>query len=155
MIFPIVGTLFPNFSFLRASARTFRVWRPRGPDKVEVWASIFVDKAAPPDVKEAYRLAGIRTFSPSGTFEQDDMENWQECTRTCQGVVTRRYPLNYQMGMGQERFDDELGAWASNSRFSELNPRRFYERWAQLMSADSWAEVPSPSVPSAAASGLG
>jgi len=114
-----------------------------------------VDKAAPPDVKEAYRLSGIRTFSPSGTFEQDDMENWQECTRTCQGVVTRRYPLNYQMGMGQERFDDDLGAWASNSRFSELNPRRFYERWAQLMSADSWAEVPSLPVSSAAASGLG
>ena len=46
-IFPIVGTLFPNFSFLRASARTFRVWHPRGPDKVEVWACIYVDKAAP------------------------------------------------------------------------------------------------------------
>ena len=28
-------------------------------------------------------------FSPSGTFEQDDMDNWQECTRTCRGVVTR------------------------------------------------------------------
>ena len=40
------------------------------------------------------------------------MENWQECTRTCQGVVTRRYPLNYQMGIGHERFDDALGAWA-------------------------------------------
>jgi hypothetical protein len=34
---------------------------------------------------------------------------------TCQGVVSRRYPLNYQMGMGHERFDDDLGAWASNS----------------------------------------
>ena len=154
-VFPIVGTLFPNFSFLRASARTFRVWHPRGPDKIEVWACIFVDKAAPSEVKEAYRLAGIHTFSPSGTLEQDDMENWQECTRTCQGVVSRRYPLNYQMGLGHERFDDDLGAWASNSRFSELNPRRFYERWTQLMTADCWAEVPNAPVPSPAGRGLG
>src|SRR4030095_5517293 len=54
----------------------------------------------------------------------------------------------YQMGMGHERFDDDLGAWASNSRFSELNPRRFYERWTQLMTAESWAEVPGSAVPS-------
>ena len=69
------------------------------------------------------------------------MENWQECTKTCQGVVSQRYPLNYQMGLGHERFDD-LGAWTSNARYSELNPRRFYERWTQLMIADSWAELP-------------
>ena len=31
----------------------------------------------------------LRGFSPSGTFEQDDMDNWQECTQTCRGVVAR------------------------------------------------------------------
>jgi len=55
----------------------------RGPDKTEVWSWLYVDKAAPPEIKEAYRLAGVRGFSPSGTFEQDDMDNWQECTRSC------------------------------------------------------------------------
>ena len=25
---------------------------------------------------------GGRGFSPSGTFEQDDMDNWQECAQT-------------------------------------------------------------------------
>ena len=33
MINPIVGTVFPNFSFLRATSRTFRVWHPRGPEE--------------------------------------------------------------------------------------------------------------------------
>jgi 3-phenylpropionate/trans-cinnamate dioxygenase alpha subunit len=28
-----VGTMFPNFSMLRATSRTFRVWHPRGPKK--------------------------------------------------------------------------------------------------------------------------
>ena len=102
---PIVGTAFPNFSMLRATSRTFRVWHPRGPDKTEVWSWVFTDKAAPPHVKEAIRLAGVRGFSPSGTFEQDDMDNWQECTRTCRGVVSRRMAVNTQMGLGHERFD--------------------------------------------------
>jgi len=138
---PIVGTVFPNFSLLRPTSRTFRVWQPRGPDKTEVWAWCFVDKAAPPEVKEAIRLAGVRVFGPSGTFEQDDMDNWQGCTLTGRGVVARRYPITYEMGLGHERYDEALGAWASDYRYSESNHRGFYRRWAQLMAADSWAEV--------------
>lgn len=141
LINPIVGTAFPNFSMLRATSRTFRVWQPRGPDKTEVWSWIYVDKAAPPAIKEAFRLAGVRGFSPSGTFEQDDMDNWQECTRTCRGVVTRRVALNTQMGLGHERFNEDLNAWASDFRMSESNHRQFYRRWAQLMAADGWAKV--------------
>jgi hypothetical protein len=143
LVNPIVGTVFPNFSFLRAASRTFRVWHPRGPDKIEIWSWIYVDKAAPPQVKEAMRLAGVRGFSPSGTFEQDDMDNWQECTRTCRGVVARRLALNTQMGLGHESYNMDLKAWASAYRFSESNHRQFYQRWAQLMMARSWAEVAS------------
>jgi 3-phenylpropionate/trans-cinnamate dioxygenase alpha subunit len=87
LVNPFVGTMFPNFSMLRATSRTFRVWHPRGPEKTEIWSWIYADKAAPPHVKEAIRLAGIRGFSPAGTFEPDDMDNWQECTRTCRGGV--------------------------------------------------------------------
>ena len=138
---PTVSTMFPNFSMLRASSRTFRVWHPRGPDKTEVWSWIYVDKVAPPEVKKAFRLAGMRAFSPSGTFEQDDMDNWQGCTQTGRGVVARRFPLSYEMGLGHERFDEELGAIASDYRYSESNHRGFYRRWAQLMGAGSWADI--------------
>ncbi len=141
LVNPIVGTVFPNFSMLRATSRTFRVWQPRGPDKTEVWSWLYVDRAAPPHVKEAFRLAGVRGFSPSGTFEQDDMDNWQECTRTCRGVVSRRSPLNTQMGLGHERFDESLSAWTSDFRVSESNHRQFYRRWAELMAVERWAEV--------------
>jgi len=40
------------------------------------------------------------------------------------------------MGLGHDRFDPALGAWASDSGFSECNHRQFYRRWAELM-ADS------------------
>jgi nitrite reductase/ring-hydroxylating ferredoxin subunit len=141
LVNPIVGTVFPNFSLLRAAAHTFRVWQPRGPDKIEIQSCIYVDKAAPAEIKRAIRLAGLRSFSPTGTFEQDDMDNWQECTQTCRGVVARRMPLNTQMGLGHDRFDTALQAWASAYRLSENNHRHFYQRWAQLMAANSWAEV--------------
>ena len=133
---PTVGTVFPNFSLLRAVSRTLRVWHPRGPDKIEVWAWCFADKAAPPEVKEILRKYGARGFGPSGTFEQDDMDNWQECTRTCGGTVSRRQPMNYQMGLGHAGYDPDAGAWASHDRYNESNQRGFYGRWAQLMEAE-------------------
>ena len=138
---PIAGTVFPNFSILRPTSRTIRVWHPRGPDKTEVRAWIFVDKAAPPEVKRALRLTAARVFGPGGAFEQDDMDNWQGCTQTARGAVARRAFLNYEMGLGHEGFDEARGAWASDYRYSESNHRRFYRRWAQLMAADSWADI--------------
>ena len=135
---PIVGTMFPNFSMLRAASYTFRVWHPKGPEKTEVWAWVFADKAAPDHIKQQLRLASIRGFGPSGTFEQDDMDNWQECTQTCRGVVSRKFELNMQMGLGHESYDEELKAWTSDFRLSEANHRRFYGRWAQVMGADTW-----------------
>ena len=130
---PVVATVFPSFSMLRVTSRTMRVWHPRGPDKTEVWAWTYVDKAAPASVKNAFRLAGARGFGPSGTFEQDDMDNWQECTRTASGPIARRYPLNTVMGLGHEHHDQTLGGTTSDYRFSEMTQRNFYQRWSQLM----------------------
>ena len=140
-ITPNVGTLFPHMSFLRGSSRSVRVWHPKGPDKIEVISCQFVDKAAPQEIKDALRVTGLRAFGPSGVLEQDDMDNWEECTRTNRGTVTRRHSLNYQMGLGHDRFDEELGAWASDFKLSDSNPRYFYQRWARLMQADSWDQV--------------
>ncbi len=136
------GTVFPNLSYVRGGSRTFRVWHPRGPDKIEVWSWGFCDKKAPEKIKEEIRLAGVHVFSPSGTFEQDDMDNWEQCTKTCHGVVTQRYMLNMQMGLGHDGFNEELNAYASDFRLSESNHRQFYRRWAQLMSGISWADMP-------------
>ncbi|MBV9248609.1 MAG: aromatic ring-hydroxylating dioxygenase subunit alpha [Acetobacteraceae bacterium] len=150
---PIAGTLFPNFSMLRPTSRTFRVWHPRGPGRTEVWSWVYVDKAAPAHIKEALRLTGVHVFGPSGTFEQDDMDNWQGCTETGRGAVARRHPLNYSMGLGHERFDPDLQGWVSDHRYSEINHRSFYRRWAQLMTGADWDEInggASPARPAAA-----
>jgi len=138
---PIAGTVFPNLSMLRPTSRTIRVWHPRGPEKTEVWAWVYADKAAPPEVKKAIRLAGVRVFGPSGTFEQDDMDNWQGCTQTARGVVSRSLGLSYGMGLGRERFDRDLGGLASDYRYSESNHRAFYRHWARLLAGASWPDL--------------
>jgi 3-phenylpropionate/trans-cinnamate dioxygenase alpha subunit len=143
VIKPIAGTVFPNLSILRGGSRTFRVWHPRGPEKTEVWSWVYTDKAAPPHVKKAIRYDGMRTFSMAGNLEQDDMDNWQECTRTCRGAVTARYPLNTQMGLGHDRYRADLNAWASDFPLSENNHRNFYGHWANMIAADSWSELQS------------
>jgi phenylpropionate dioxygenase-like ring-hydroxylating dioxygenase large terminal subunit len=140
-ISPVVGNVFPNFAILRGISRTFRVWHPRGPDKTEIWSYGYVDKAAPPEVKEAIRQGVIRGFSPAGTFEQDDMDNWQECTLTSRGTIAKRYPMNMQLGVGHERFRDDLNALTSDHRFGETAQRAFYQRWAEVMDAECWAEL--------------
>jgi 3-phenylpropionate/trans-cinnamate dioxygenase subunit alpha len=138
------GTVFPNFSYVRGGSRTFRVWHPRGPDHIEVWSWGFCDKSSSPEIKEAIRLAGCQVFSPTGTFEADDMDNWEQCTKTCHGVVTARHWLNTQMGLGHEGFNKYLEAFASDFRLSEHNHRRFYKRWAEVMAADSWSDLRTP-----------
>ncbi|HZP25456.1 MAG TPA: aromatic ring-hydroxylating dioxygenase subunit alpha [Dehalococcoidia bacterium] len=138
-ISPIVATVFPNFSPFWGRA-TIRVWHPRGPDKTEVWAWCFVDKAAPPEIKDSIRLNYLRTFGPGGMAEEDDMENWQYCTRTSSGTVTRRYPLNYQLALGHGRLDEEFPGWASQM-MSENNARGFYDCWREFMQGHSWDQI--------------
>ena len=138
LVKPHAGTIFPNFSILRSVARTFRVWQPRGPGQTQIQAGVFVDKAAPDTVKEAFRLQAIRSFGPSGSFEQDDMDNWEGCSKAGRGFVARQYDLNIAMGLGHEKYDDDLNAWSSEYRISEMNHRSFYRRWDQIMSADTW-----------------
>lgn len=132
---PIVANVFPNLGLVRATTYTLRLWQPRGPFHTEVWASVYSDTTAPQDVKDVIRRSSVRTFGPSGILEQDDMDNWQECTTTCKGYVSRKVPLNVQMGLGHEGFDEELMARASDFRYSEINQRNFFRRWSELMTA--------------------
>jgi hypothetical protein len=69
------------------------------------------------------------------------MDNWQECTQTCRGVMSLQMPINNQKGVGHETFDAALGAVASDSGVSESNHREFYRRWQEVMDAPSWDEL--------------
>ena len=134
MLSPIHATVFPNFSFLYGT-HTVRVWHPKGPDKIEVWAWGIVDREAPAEVKAAMRLHYLRRFSPGGTWEQDDSDNWIQATDTSRGTVARRVPMNYQMGLGHERAQEGLRGQVGDF-MSDNNQRDFYKRWAELIAEE-------------------
>jgi hypothetical protein len=72
----------------------------------------------------------------AGVFEQDDMENWVEISRTLRGPVARRLRLQYKLGLGSKpsgpRPVPSL-AGLEHSGFSEDSERAFYDRWQKLM----------------------
>ncbi|MEO6116683.1 MAG: aromatic ring-hydroxylating dioxygenase subunit alpha [Pseudolysinimonas sp.] len=132
------ATIFPNFSYLPVNG-SMRVWHPKGPDEMEVWAWTVLDKSMPEEVRNAQRLYNLRTFGPSGIFEQDDGENWSEIQAISHGWRTNSVPLNYQMGIGSER-DDGVYPGSTSALYSDAAGRRFYSAWAKLMNTPAWHE---------------
>jgi hypothetical protein len=139
------ATVFPAMSYL-SQIQTLRVWHPKGPGRMEVWAWVLVDREAPADVKEAYRLATLRTFGPGGMLEQEDGENWSQCAAASRGWVSRHRPNNLQMGLRDEGTDGEYPGRVSHV-FSEMNGRAFYRRWVELLTADRTARRSSETAP--------
>jgi phenylpropionate dioxygenase-like ring-hydroxylating dioxygenase large terminal subunit len=125
-------TIFPNFSFL-AGINTARVWHPRGPDRTEVWAWVIVPRDAPQGVKDAYRRGITQTFSTSGTFEQDDGENWTLIQRNLRGAIARRTRFNIQMGLGDAEHSHADFPGTVNDVYSEEAARGFYGEWRRMM----------------------
>jgi benzene/toluene dioxygenase alpha subunit/biphenyl 2,3-dioxygenase alpha subunit len=125
-------TLFPNFS-IYAGVDTARIWHPRGPGEIEVWAFGLVDKCASAEEREQARLATLRTFSPAGTWEQDDGENWVEIQRVLRGRVARATPLNAQMGRHARNAEDPDFPGAIDSSYAEEAARGFYAHWQKML----------------------
>ncbi|CAG9263000.1 aromatic ring-hydroxylating oxygenase subunit alpha [Paraburkholderia caribensis] len=129
------ANVFPNFSFL-PGYNTFRTWQPQGPRQIQVQTWTLVNRNAPDSVKEKYRRGVARTFSPSGLFEMDDGENWENCTQTNAGFVTRKQKLHYGLGMNSEIEHDELKGNVHLRKYNDANQRAFYRQWLELMCAE-------------------
>jgi phenylpropionate dioxygenase-like ring-hydroxylating dioxygenase large terminal subunit len=134
-----VGTIFPNMSFLdSARFRSFRVWHPRGPGKIEVHSWCIVDKAMPAELKAAVRQQYSLAFGPGGIFEQDDGDVWQSVQDAMRGYIGRQGRLNYEMGLGREaptaqRYGEPFPGSSSDILMTEANQRAFYRQYANLM----------------------
>jgi hypothetical protein len=79
----------------------------------------------------------MQTFGPGGNVEMDDMNNWLSATRTARGLVARRYPQIIQAGLGHDKEHPVMGT----------RLRAFYERWGNMMEAETWADIQLKPVP--------
>ena len=130
----VVGTVFPNMSYLARQPRSIAVWHPRGPNLTEAWRWFLIDKDTPEEVKDVLRHYYIRYSGPGGMTEQDDMENWNYAHKASRGAIARRKPYNYQMGIGHLAQDVELPGVLTEG-ICEENARGFYSGWVKMMDA--------------------
>lgn len=147
------GTIFPNLSFIHiaptdapgrppAGYLSLRQWQPRGAGEIEAWSWVLVPAEASLVYRErAYQVA-VASFSPSGSFEQDDSVVWQSVARSAKGVFARKAGamLNYQMGLGSVGAAPELHDWPGPGRVYDTNleegvQRTFLRHWLQSMQA--------------------
>ncbi|MEW2548261.1 aromatic ring-hydroxylating dioxygenase subunit alpha [Streptomyces sp. NPDC047002] len=136
------ATLFPNMSFAAGFPRSVLVAHPLSATETEVWRWFLVDKDAPDHVRDWLRRYYMRYSGPAGMTEQDDMENWDYATSASSGVVARRYPYNYQQGLGEERPSRlERAVHSHHAIAGEVNARAFYRRWAEFVDNLPWREL--------------
>ncbi len=141
----IVGTVFPNLSFLISSATLkgqfishteLLQWQPKGPDKIEVNLWFLVEREAPEAWKAFSRQAFLVTFGTSGMLSQDDAENWTDITRNSRGRVAGRLTFSYEMGLKQQALKGFPGPGrVYEGKYNEANARQFYRRWLKLLQA--------------------
>ena len=140
------GTVFPNFHWLQLPTAgdmeskpvpflNFRVHQPLTPTRTRMWSWIAVDRDASAEHRRASYETYVRTFGPSGIFDQDDMENWEDCTRASIGPAARRYTLHHRMGLNRPVDPEWPGpgpAYADS--YGEMTQRAWYTAWLDWMS---------------------
>ncbi len=138
------ATIFPNMSFHGIQPRTLAIFHPQGPTEMEMWRFYLVDKDAPEVVRDMLRHYFLRYSGPGGLTESDDMENWSYATEASKGTIARRFPYNYQMGMGYAKPVADLTDAVVGGDTTEENARIFYGRWRQFMEGRGWDELMRP-----------
>lgn len=148
---PNVGNIFPNLSFIRATAldpdtgkrdlyTSLRQWQPLGPGRCEVWSWQLRWRVEPDEIAERNHAATVYRFGPAGVFEQDDMAVWEGAPKAAASVFGRAQSMdfNYQLGKDGMSVGEYLADWkapgtARTTGYGEGNQRSFYRRWLAAM----------------------
>jgi PAH dioxygenase large subunit len=139
------GTMWPNFHWLQlvtagdtksepVGILNLRLEIPLSPTRTRMYSWFAIDKAAPPDYRKISYETYVRCFGPSGIFDQDDMENWEECTAAARGPAAKRYALHHKMGIGRLPDATWLGPGTSYAdSYGEMTQRAWYAEWLRRM----------------------
>lgn len=131
--------IFPNLWVSAAGPPQLCLRIPRGPLATELWWFTFADRHQSTAERRTAVMMANHIFGPSGLLEQDDGENWSHSTRTSLGTVTRRRPLDFSMGLRQDRITvaDSDQSYI-DTVVNEHAQLWLYRSWQDWMNADSW-----------------
>jgi ethylbenzene dioxygenase alpha subunit len=135
------SSVFPNMSFL-PGIHTIRTWLPKGPTQLELRTWVIVNKNMPAEIKDDITKGVMCTFGPGGSFEMDDGENWENCTKVNAGVIARHQKLHYRCGINRKIDNPDMPGTMYLGQYNDANQRLFYERWRDMMNSQSWSDIP-------------
>ena len=145
-LYNIHALVFPNMSMQISpvqfdgrmiSHTSINVYQPRGPGTIETSSWFLVEDEAPEWWKRVSQQMYLLTFSPSGIFEQDDVENFTDVFATIAGQAGRATQMNYQMGLSRPTVRGFVGPGdVYQGKYCEANGRAFYRRWRDLLTAE-------------------
>lgn len=139
------GTVWPNFHWLQLVSSSdiggksvgilnFRLEIPLTPTRTRMYSWVAIDKGASKAYRDASYETYVRTFGPGGIFDQDDMENWEDCTVTAVGPTAKRYTLHHKMGLKRKQATDWPGPGiAYPDSYGEMTQRAWYAEWLRWM----------------------
>ena len=106
---------------------------PKGPSHTEIWWFTLLSRQQEEDLRQQVAARASHTFGPAGMLEQEDGENWGESTKAARGIISQRYPLNYQMnlGLGQVITEEEGGPPHIETSVNEHAQLWLYRAWAE------------------------
>ncbi|RNG21619.1 aromatic ring-hydroxylating oxygenase subunit alpha [Streptomyces botrytidirepellens] len=132
---------FPHASFL-PGVNSIRVWQPMGPHRTLLQTFVLVNRNAPKEVKRAWRTGNQLTFNVTGTFEPDDVANWEGVNVSHNGPASRSHPLYGGLAMGTRTthpgFPKDLNLEVSAGQISDENFRGYLQRYSELMLSPTW-----------------
>ncbi|MFI6350221.1 aromatic ring-hydroxylating dioxygenase subunit alpha [Streptomyces sp. NPDC050560] len=139
------GTVWPNFHWLQlmssgtlgqkdAPFLNLRMEVPISPTRTRMWSWLLIDSDADPEYTKTSYETYVRTFGPGGIYDQDDMENWEDCTRASLGPAARQHTLHHKMGLGRPVDESWPGpGTAYRGSYGEMTQRSWYAAWLRSM----------------------
>ena len=143
---PTIGTIFPNFSYLRFPSTgtiggfpvpftTLRMWQPVGPGTMELWTWQIGYKCAPDAFNEECYVAGQLNFGSAGMLEQDDTAVWEGIGKVGRSPWARNAEMTLHYNQMTTAADPD---WAGPgtyhpTAYGENAQRAFWRRWLEYV----------------------
>jgi PAH dioxygenase large subunit len=139
------GTVWPNFHWLQLVSAgdtaskpvgilNLRLEIPVSPTRTRMYSWVAIDKSGSAEYRKHSYETYVRTFGPGGIFDQDDMENWEDCTITAVGPAAKRHTLHHKMGINRAKATDWPGpGTAYHDSYGEMTQRAWYGEWLKWM----------------------
>jgi hypothetical protein len=138
----IVGTIFPNLSFIETQvgpaqkAVIMRQWQPVSGTEMEVLSWVLAEQEASADYKEQVLRKGFHNFGAAGVFEQDDLEIWASATLASNNAVAKQFPYSFHTALPYINAPAQDHKWpgrAFRPADTEVAQLEFMRQWDRCM----------------------